>query len=401
MKLRISIIALCILSVTASAQVTISPNMNLPVPIPGVTPGPAWASSINASFMAIDSHNHSSGQGVQVQPNGININADLPFNSNNAVTLRTARFTPLLSPPASAAPDVGALYVSGNELYFNDVSGGNQVQITVNGSVNAGAGSITGLPSGTASASYSAGTFTWQSATNTAANMDGRSYIYRNSTANSKGLTLNPPSAMGADISETLPAIPGATSFMQMDTSGNMAASIPTANGLTASNIDPAAGLTPAGGVIMYGGASAPTGWLLCDGSAVSRTTYSALFSAIGTVYGVGNGSTTFNVPNAKGVFIRGTGSQTINAVTYTGTRGTSQRDQFAAHHHALWGGDSGGGPTNINNATSNALAGIGTAVNLVYVTNSPSGGHQYVQDSGSGTETEPANIVLTYIIKY
>jgi len=57
----------------------------------------------------------------------------------------------------------------------------------------------------------------------------------------------------------------------------------------------------PAGIIEMFGGSSAPTGYLLCDGSAVSRTTYSALFTAIGTTYGAGDGSTTFNLPNLKG----------------------------------------------------------------------------------------------------
>ena len=50
-----------------------------------------------------------------------------------------------------------------------------------------------------------------------------------------------------------------------------------------------------------FAGATAPTGWLLCDGAAVSRTTYAALFAVIGTAYGAGNGSTTFNVPDLKG----------------------------------------------------------------------------------------------------
>jgi microcystin-dependent protein len=51
----------------------------------------------------------------------------------------------------------------------------------------------------------------------------------------------------------------------------------------------------------MYAGATAPSGWLLCDGSAVSRTTYSALFAVTGTSYGVGNGSSTFTLPNPDG----------------------------------------------------------------------------------------------------
>ena len=59
--------------------------------------------------------------------------------------------------------------------------------------------------------------------------------------------------------------------------------------------------VSPSGSIVGFGGSSAPTGWLLCDGSAVSRTTYSDLFSAISTAYGVGDGSSTFNVPNLKG----------------------------------------------------------------------------------------------------
>jgi len=57
----------------------------------------------------------------------------------------------------------------------------------------------------------------------------------------------------------------------------------------------------PSGVIEMYGGSSAPTGYLLCDGSAVSRSTYANLFTAISTTYGTGDGSTTFNVPNLKG----------------------------------------------------------------------------------------------------
>ena len=58
---------------------------------------------------------------------------------------------------------------------------------------------------------------------------------------------------------------------------------------------------TPIGSVTMFGGATAPSGWLLCQGQAVSRTTYADLFAVIGTAFGAGNGSSTFNVPNFKG----------------------------------------------------------------------------------------------------
>lgn len=62
---------------------------------------------------------------------------------------------------------------------------------------------------------------------------------------------------------------------------------------------------SPTGSIIMYGGDTAPSGWLFCDGTAVSRTTYSALFAVLGTSYGFGNGSTTFNLPNFTSRFPR------------------------------------------------------------------------------------------------
>lgn len=65
---------------------------------------------------------------------------------------------------------------------------------------------------------------------------------------------------------------------------------------------------TPAGSMIMFGGAVAPTGWLFCDGAAVSRETYAALFAAIGTTWGAGDGSTTFNLPDARGRSAMGAG---------------------------------------------------------------------------------------------
>lgn len=213
-----------------------TPYMSLPVASVASTQSPDWAYDINASFSIVDQHNHSTGQGQQVQPNGLNINSDLTFQSNNAYALRSARFTSQ-SAVLGLSTDVGCLYVVGNELYYNDYTGGHNVQITTNGSVNSGAGSITGLPSGTASASYASGTFVWQSATNTAANMDGQSFIFRNSSASSKGLTLQAPAAMAANYSLTLPSLPAAQSFLTCDVSGNIAGYANIAAGITGSNI--------------------------------------------------------------------------------------------------------------------------------------------------------------------
>lgn len=66
---------------------------------------------------------------------------------------------------------------------------------------------------------------------------------------------------------------------------------------------DGAGGVAPTGTVIMWGAATTniPNGWLICDGSAISRSTYATLWSVIGTLHGAGNGSTTFNLPNYKG----------------------------------------------------------------------------------------------------
>ena len=67
--------------------------------------------------------------------------------------------------------------------------------------------------------------------------------------------------------------------------------------------------LMPSGVMLPFGGTTAPTGWLLCDGSPISRTTYAALFSAIGTTHGTGDGVNTFNLPDMRGVFPRGAGT--------------------------------------------------------------------------------------------
>jgi len=67
--------------------------------------------------------------------------------------------------------------------------------------------------------------------------------------------------------------------------------------------------IAPTGTVLPFAGSTAPEGWLICQATAVSRTTYAALFAVIGTTYGTGDGSTTFNLPDMRGVFPRGSGT--------------------------------------------------------------------------------------------
>jgi len=82
--------------------------------------------------------------------------------------------------------------------------------------------------------------------------------------------------------------------------------------------------LIPAGSIIAFAGSTAPEGWLMCDGSAVSRTTYANLWALINTTYGSGNGSTTFNVPDMRSRMPIGAGSGTgLTARTLAATGGT------------------------------------------------------------------------------
>lgn len=194
-----------------------TPNMNLPNPVPGQDTGPDYAENIQSSLNIVDQHNHSAGQGVQIQPNGLNISSDLPFNSNNAVTLRSVRFTSQ-SVVLSGTSDVACLYVVGNELYYNDYTGGNNIQITLNGAINA---TSSGIASGTATAAFSAGVLVVKSSSTSFANIDMKSAILSNSGNLTNQLTLQAPT-LSSSYDITLPTIPAQTNVMTLDVSGNM-----------------------------------------------------------------------------------------------------------------------------------------------------------------------------------
>lgn len=86
------------------------------------------------------------------------------------------------------------------------------------------------------------------------------------------------------------------------------------------------------GTIHAFGGSSAPSGYLLCDGSAVSRTTYASLFAAIGTTWGVGNGSTTFNLPDGRGRYFFGQATSGTGS-TLGGTFGTKDHTHTGPSH--------------------------------------------------------------------
>ena len=116
---------------------------------------------------------------------------------------------------------------------------------------------------------------------------------------------------------------------------------------------------TPVGSISLFAGTTAPSGWLICDGSAVSRTTYADLFSVIGTTYGTGDGSTTFNIPNLKGKVPVGLDSSDTSFDTIGETGGekthTLITDEIPSHHHDVgwdYEGSTGGGHGTLLRAT-------------------------------------------------
>lgn len=148
----------------------------------------------------------------------------------------------------------------------------------------------------------------------------------------------------------------------------------------------------PSGVITAFGGSSAPSGYLLCDGTAVSRTTYSALFSAISTTYGVGDNSTTFNVPNLKGKVAVGRDSSQseFSDLNESGGAKTVTLDvtQIPSHSHTLTPGQVVGG-------------GSGGVSNYAPTGNNPTA-NTSISSTGGGLAHENLQpyLVINYIIK-
>lgn len=168
---------------------------------------------------------------------------------------------------------------------------------------------------------------------------------------------------------------------------------------------------TPSGTVNLYAGATAPTGWLMCDGSAVSRTTYSELFTAIGTTYGAGDGSTTFNVPNLSGKVPVGKDSGDTDFDTLGETGGskthTLTTSEIPSHNHnaatnaqstANSGGSSntytGSGLDTTNNAAKNSTGNQSANHTHTFNTNAINIDYNHSHRSGSevGENTNTAH---------
>ena len=216
------------------ANFVTSPNMNLTIPVTGQEAGPNWANDINNSLSVIDSHNHSSGSGVQIGPDGININSALPFNSNQATGLAFVNIAAQGS--GIPSPTNQSLYVSGVDLYYKD-GNGVPVRMTSGGGTVTGASSIV---SGTASAAFVSSTLVVLQNVGVAAPIDAASYILRYNggypSPAGNAIVLAAPSALSGVYQYTLPATyPSSTSFLTMSTSGTIANTISTTQGITRS----------------------------------------------------------------------------------------------------------------------------------------------------------------------
>jgi microcystin-dependent protein len=161
----------------------------------------------------------------------------------------------------------------------------------------------------------------------------------------------------------------------------------------------------PTGTIFQSGKSTAPSGWLICDGSAVSRTTYATLYGVIGTTYGIGDNSTTFNLPDCRGRGLIGAGTGTGGGASGSGaptggaaltarSRGgwlgeethTLTIPEMPSHTHTF-------SPTEILGFTSGAGGYGGTAINTIapYLYNT--GG------DGAHNNIQPV-IVTNFIIK-
>jgi microcystin-dependent protein len=174
-------------------------------------------------------------------------------------------------------------------------------------------------------------------------------YAVRNATTGSQSIVIKTSAGTGVTLAN------GFTQLMYCDGTNVVLASVPVNS--TNGNVSIAGNTTvggdlnvtgvitsgsglimPTGAILEYGGSTAPTGWLLCNGAAVSRTTFAALFAVIGTTYGAGDTTTTFNVPDRRDRV--GVGAGSTYARGATGGAVTATTSAEGSHNHT---GNTGG----------------------------------------------------------
>jgi len=230
-------------------------------------------------------------------------------------------------------------------------------------------------------------------------------------TSNSNFVAIQAPSNVASDVTLTLPSNDGnANDVLQSDGSGNLSfTALPQA--------------VPSGTVHLFATTTAPTGYLECDGSAVSRTTYADLFAIIGTTWGAGNGSSTFNLPDLRGEFVRGwdNGKGTDSSRSFASSQTDSNKEHNhtatsttsispSDHNHVFPGDDQLGGQANGQGGWTNrstgtfsydarsSTSGNGVIYRTSDATLTASTSTSIANDGGS--EARPRNIAMMYVIK-
>jgi microcystin-dependent protein len=275
-------------------------------------------------------------------------------------------------------PLVDKLYV-----IYNNTTGG--YAITIGGAT----GTVVTIPNGTTAQVYCDGVNFFSSQTGSAGNFNvNGNLVVAGTTALSGALTGTTAVFSGA-ISSVSPTFTG-TPTAPTAAAGTNTTQIATTAFVTAT-------VVPTGVINMWGTATAPTGYLLCAGAAVSRSTYAALFAVIGTTFGVGDGSTTFNLPNYTsrmpyGATLASTGGS-ADAVVVSHTHTASVIDP--GHAHTANFQTIGANDFQLNSSPTGAvLPGLTqTATTGISVTNATSG--------VSGTNANlPPYLGINFIIK-
>lgn len=227
-------------------------------------------------------------------------------------------------------------------------------------------------------------------------------------TAAVAGTDFLAPAAIGVTVQAfdaDLSAVAGlSTNGIMVRTGAGTATtrSVTAGAGISVSNGDGVAGNitiastvagVPSGAIMSFAMNTAPTGWLACSGQAVSRTTYASLFAAIGTLYGAGDGSTTFNLPDLRGEFVRGWDNG--RGIDTGRVFGSAQLDQLQGHQHSARIAQ---GVTGVAAGPNEGIWNSGVSPISNVVLDAISDGTNGVPRVGS--ETRPRNRAFLYCIK-
>lgn len=213
-----------------------------------------------------------------------------------------------------------------------------------------------------------------------------------------KESSVSVPGSGALSMSETLGSGPYTIEFTEeadpQDVSASKITYDNTESGMTAANVQdaitelstaPKGGTgVPVGSIFWLAAQTAPEGYLICDGSAVSRTEYADLFAAIGTTFGAGDGSTTFALPNLRAAFIRGAGSQNGYSATFGQKQEATKWVKIATDSKTVGNSDK---------SVSSSFSSAGDARFSTQSITSPYSTPTYY--------FRPYNIALTPIIKY